>query len=80
MVVMRETLLVRMKIRVQTEIQIRVPRMVDSFSLISLSVRESGDTSPGSGVCLLNAAKVLGDEDNRGVLSEPRPLAAMVES
>jgi hypothetical protein len=76
---MSETLFVRIKIRTQTERHIKIPRVVDSLSSCALSVRESGDTSRGSGVCLFSIVNVLGDEDSRGVLSERAPLVVIME-
>ncbi len=70
MVVMSETLFVKMKIRTQTERHMQMPRMVESCSLSCLSVRESGGMSRGSDVCLSSAAKVLGDADRRGAVSD----------
>ena len=61
-----------MKIRTQTDRQMREPRMVESCA------SESGDTSRGSDTCLFNAVKVLGEEDNRGVLSNCSFAAVML--
>ena len=78
-VVMSEILTVTMNIKVQTETQMRTPRIVDSPSSLNLSVRESGDTSRGSGVCLFKTVKVLGDAERRAVLSECVPFDAMAK-